>query len=33
MAHAWVEVGGVALNDRGDVRHRFSAFELMELDE
>jgi len=33
MAHAWVEVEGVALNDRSDVRHRYSAFEVWQLDE
>lgn len=32
-AHAWVEVDGVALNDRDDVRHRYSAFELLRLDD
>ena len=32
-AHAWVEVAGVALNDRDDVRHRYSAFEVLHLDE
>lgn len=32
-AHAWVEVGGVALNEHGDVRHRYSAFEVLQLNE
>lgn len=32
-AHAWVEFGGVALNDRDDVRHRYAAFETMQLSE
>lgn len=32
-AHAWVEVGGVALNDRDDVRHRYAAFEVIQLGE
>lgn len=32
-AHAWVEIGGVALNDRDDVRHRYSAFEILDLGE
>lgn len=32
-AHAWVEAGGVALNDRDDVRHRYAAFENMPLSE
>ncbi len=32
-AHAWVEVEGVPLNDHGDLRHRYSAFELLQLEE
>lgn len=32
-AHAWVEVGGVALNDGSDVRHRYPAFEVLRPDD
>lgn len=28
QAHAWVECGGVPLNDSGDVRDSFTAFDL-----